>query len=53
MAVDGRDTQARACELMSELGPAWVKLGQAASTRPDVFPQEVRVVAHLSDLATE
>ena len=42
--------QRRACEVMSELGPAWVKLGQAASTRPDIFPQEVRSGCELLNL---
>lgn len=42
-----RQRAARVVEAMSQLGPAFVKLGQAASTRPDIFSEEV-----LDELAT-
>jgi ubiquinone biosynthesis protein len=48
--VDGADASIgrRLAEVMQELGPTFVKLGQMLSTRPDVVPAEI--VAELSHL---
>jgi len=50
---DGSESQSKAIafrERLVELGPAYIKLGQVLSTRPDLLPQTyVRELEHLQD----
>ena len=36
------------CKTLSQLGPSFVKIGQALSSRPDLLPQIYLEVTHLS-----
>ena len=37
------------CKTLSQLGPSFVKIGQALSSRPDLLPQIYLEVSHISD----
>lgn len=40
------------CKTLSQLGPSFVKIGQALSSRPDLLPQIYLEVPHMSDHPT-